>query len=181
MDENRVVTGLVRFSYAHVFEPKAANGSDTEKYSVSILIPKGDKKTIKDIQKAVEAAKQAGVEKFGGKIPASLKLPLRDGDKEREDDPAYAGCYFLNASSSRQPEIVDSHLQPIINSTEFYSGCYGHAALTFYAFNRHGNKGIACGLDSLMKKKDGEPLSGMPMKASEAFADYADDDDDFMS
>jgi len=65
----KVVTGEVRFSYVNVFEPKSINGSD-EKYSVSLLIDKRDTKTIEAIERAIEAAKQAGVAKFGGKITA---------------------------------------------------------------------------------------------------------------
>ena len=92
---SKVVTGVVRLSYAHVWEPASINGGD-EKYSVSLIIPKSDKKTVKAIQDAVEQAKQDGKAKFGGKIPANLKLPLRDGDIERPDDEAYSDSYFIN-------------------------------------------------------------------------------------
>ena len=44
----KVITGKVRFSYANVFEPKSVNGS-TPKYSVSLIIPKSDKKTLSTI------------------------------------------------------------------------------------------------------------------------------------
>lgn len=182
----KVITGEVRFSYAHVFEPHSIDGSEP-KYSVSILIDKKDKATLSRIKKAIEAAKQAGAAKFGGKIPASLKLPLRDGDTEREDDETYAGKYFLNANCKTKPGILDKNGSPILDSTEFYSGCYGHASITFYAFNTSGNKGIACGLNNVMKTRDGEPLGGRA-KAEDDFADllgtYADgsdDDDDFLS
>ena len=42
-----------------------------------------------------------GVAKFGGKKPnkAAIKLPLRDGDIERDDE-AYKGHYFINANST---------------------------------------------------------------------------------
>ena len=40
----KVVTGLVRFSYVHIFEPSAMDDSSDEKYSVCIIIPKSDKK-----------------------------------------------------------------------------------------------------------------------------------------
>ena len=87
----KVVTGIVRGSYMNVWEPKGINGSDP-KYSASIIIPKNDKKTVKDIEKAIDAAIDEGLAKFNGKKPnkASLKLPLRDGDVDRPDDPAYA-------------------------------------------------------------------------------------------
>ena len=176
----KVTTGEVRFSYAHVFEPASINGSEP-KYSVSILIDKKDKATLARVKKAIEAAKQAGAAKFGGKVPTNLKTPLRDGDEEKEDDEVYAGKYFINANAKTKPGIIDQYGNPIIDSTEFYSGCYGHASVTFYAFNTSGNKGIACGLNNIMKTRDGEALGGRS-KAEDDFADlinsYADEDDD---
>lgn len=105
MDNNnktKVITGKARFSYANVWEPKSINGGD-EKYSVSLIISKDDTKTINDIKAAIEAAKQEGKAKFGGKIPANLKLPLRDGDIDRPDDEAYKNSYFINANSKDKP------------------------------------------------------------------------------
>jgi hypothetical protein len=140
------------------------------------LIPKKDKKTISKIEAAVEAAKEAGKAKFGNKIPKTLKLPLRDGDEEREDDEAYAGHYFINATSKSKPGIVDQDLNPIMDQDEFYSGCYGRASINFYAFNVSGNKGIAAGLNNLQFLEDGERLSG-GASAEEDFGDLSDDDD----
>ena len=181
--ETKVITGEVRFSYLNVWEPKKIDDDSEPKYSVSLLIPKSDTATIKAINKAVEAAKQNGITKFGGKIPAKLKLPLRDGDEDREDDPIYAGHYFINATCKTQPGLVYKNGQRIIDSTELYSGCYGRASVTFYAFNTSGNRGIACGLNNLMKTRDGQPLGGRS-KAEDDFADYIDnaddDDEDFL-
>ena len=41
-----LVTGKVRLSYEHIWEPASINDSD-EKYSVSLIIPKSDTKTVK--------------------------------------------------------------------------------------------------------------------------------------
>nr|WP_304031572.1 DUF2815 family protein [Ruminococcus bromii] len=173
----KVVTGEVRFSYVNVFEPKSINGSD-EKYSVSLLIDKRDTKTIEAIERAIEAAKQAGVAKFGGKIPPVLKLPLRDGDVERPDDENYAGKMFVNANCKTKPGLIEKNGMEIIDATEFYSGCYGKASVTFYAFNSNGNKGIACGLNNIMKTRDGEPLGGRS-RAVDDFANDIEEDDIF--
>lgn len=171
----KVVTGKVRFSYANVWEPKSINDG-AEKYSVSLIIPKSDKSTIEKINKAIEAAKKEGEALFGGKIPANLKTPLRDGDIDREDDETYKDSYFINANSFRQPQIVDAKVQPILEQSEFYSGCYGRASIKFYAFNVNGNKGIACGLQNLQKLADGEPLGGMS-RAENDFEPIEDDED----
>lgn len=184
INDTKVITGRVRFSYAHVFEPTAIGDTEDKKYSISIIIPKSDKKTIKAIEKAIENAKEAGkTTKFGGRIPANLKTPLRDGDIERSDDDAYADSYFINASSWTKPGVVDRNLEPIINTDEFYSGCYGRASITFYAFNASGNRGIAAGLNHVQKTADGERLGGRAAVEDDfadevAFDDYEDDYED---
>lgn len=172
----KVVTGVVRFSYANIWEAKSVNGGE-EKYSVSLIISKDDKETIDAINKAVEQAKKDGISKFGGKIPAGLKLPLRDGDIERPDDEAYKNSYFVNANSKDKPQVVDKTVTPILDQNEVYSGCYGRASINFYAFSSNENKGIACGLGNIQKIKDGEALSGR----SNASDDFTPEDDDFLS
>ena len=173
-NNTKVVTGLVRLSYANVWEPKAINGGEP-KYSCSVIIPKSDKETID----AIHCALKEGIGKFGGKIPpkGALKMPLRDGDTERDDE-AYMGCYFVNANSKTAPQIVDKHVRPILDRSEVYSGVYAHVSLSFYAFNTNGNKGIACGLGNIQKVRDGEPLGGRT-NASAEFETL--DDDDFLS
>lgn len=181
-NSTKVITGKVRFCYVHVFEPVTMNDGDNPKYNISILIPKSDTKTIDKIKKAIEAAKQAGKAKIAdknGKIPSTIKLPLRDGDEERSDDPAYANCYFVNASSTRKPSIVDANLDQIIDKEEFYSGCYGRASINFYAFNVQ-SKGIAAGLNNLQKLEDGERLEGGASAEDDFGGENAWEDDELM-
>ena len=173
----KVVTGEVRFSYLHVWEPASIEEGGEKKYSVALLIPKKDKKTIAKIEAAIAAASEAGKAKFGGKIPANLKSPLRDGDLERPEDEVYAGHFFINANAKNKPGLVDKSARPIMNQDELYSGCYGHASVTFYAYNTSGNKGIAAGLNHLMKTRDGEPLGGRSTAESD-FAELVQEEDD---
>lgn len=178
-NSTKVVTGKVRFSYANVFEPKAVNDDETPKYSVCVIISKDDKKTLDAIRKAIEAAKQAGKAKLAdknGRIPSNIKTPLRDGDDERGDDPAFENSYFLNCSSNRRPSIVDKDLAPIMDREEFYSGCYGRVSLNFYAFNVQ-SKGIAAGLNNIQKLSDGERLAGGSSADEDFGGDNAWDDD----
>lgn len=183
MNPCKVITGPnTRWSYANVWEAKSINGG-APKFSVSLIIPKTDTVTIEKIRKAIQAAYEEGQSKLKGTskyMPdlEDLKLPLRDGDKERKGDPAYAGCMFINANSSTAPGIVDADRQPILERSEVYSGVYGRASITLYAFNSNGNRGIACGLNNLQKIRDGEPL-GSRSRAEDDFD--TDDDDDFLS
>ena len=178
--KTKVVTGTVRLSYANVWEPKSINGG-AEKYSVSIIIPKSDKKTIAAINAAVDAAIEEGLAKFGGKKPnkAAIKLPLRDGDTERDDE-AYADSYFVNANSQTPPQIVDQNVNPIMNRSEIYSGVYARVSINFYAFNSNGNKGVACGLGNIQKVRDGQPL-GNRSTAEDDFSAIEDENDDFLA
>ena len=148
----KVITGVdTRWSYANVWEPKSINGG-VPKYSVSLIIPKSDTKTIAKIQAAIEAA-------------------YKEGE-------AYKNAYFVNANATTAPGIVDADLNPILTRSEVYSGVYGRASITFYAFNSSGNKGITCGLNNLQKIRDGEPLRG---KASAEYDFATDDDEDFLN
>lgn len=181
VNPTKVITGPeTRWSYANVWQPKAIDGG-APKYSVSLIIPKSDTKTIEKVRAAIQAAYEEGQSKLKGNgktVPQlkALKTPLRDGDLERPDDEAYANSYFINANSAPAPGIVDANCQPIIDTSEVYSGVYGRASINFYAFNSNGNKGIACGLNNLQKIRDGEPLGGK----SRAEDDFADLDDDFL-
>lgn len=154
-------------SYVHVFKPDSIDGSEP-KYSMAILIDKDDKEALESIRKAIKAAYTAGVGTFGGKLPQSWKDPLRDGDLERPSDPVYAGKCFINASSKRKPGIVKTtrdisgkkSLVDITDENEFYSGCEALVSVNFYAFNVSGNKGVAAGLNNILKIRDGEYLGG---------------------
>jgi len=182
INPTKVITGVkTRWSYANVWQAKSINGG-TPKYSVSLIIPKSDTKTVTAVKNAIQAAYEEGQSKLKGNsksVPAltAIKTPLRDGDAERPDDAAYKDSYFINANSTTAPGIVDAARNPIIEHSEVYSGVYGRASINFYAFNSNGNKGIACGLNNLQKISDGEPLGGK----TRAEDDFADEDEDFLS
>lgn len=178
----KVITGPdTRWSFANVWEPKSINGG-TPKFSVSLIVPKSDIKTVAKLKAAIEAAYREGEAKLKGNgksVPpmAAIKNPLRDGDIERPDDAAYANAYFINANATAAPGIVDADRNPILTRSEVYSGVYGRASISFYAFNSNGNKGIACGLNNLQKMRDGEPLGGK----TSAESDFAtEEDEDFL-
>lgn len=175
LSDTRVVTGTVRLSYAHLFEPYSATEGQEKKYSVSLLIPKYDTATIKIVKDAIEKAIQAGISsKWGGKRPKNLKTPLRDGDIEKDDD-VYADHFFMNANNKRKPGILDKYKNKIDDPDEVYSGCYALASVTFYPNNANGNIGVGCSIDNVMKMDDGEPLGNVHTAESD-FGDIDLDD-----
>jgi hypothetical protein len=177
--DSKVVFGPVRLSYTHLFNKYNPNDDQSDgKYQTNALIPKNEKETVKAIQQAIEAAKKAGiVSKWSGKEPKKLEQPLHDGDTDKEDDDIYLGHYFVNAKSKTRPGIVDRQKAPITDEDEIYSGVYAILSVTFYAYDQNGNRGIACGLNNVMKFKDGEHLGGRASAESD-FADLDTEDDD---
>jgi hypothetical protein len=176
--DTNIRVGEVRFSYCNVFSPRQGKDGQADKYSACVIIPQSDKATVAMINDAIEAAKAKGkAEKWGGKVPANCKLPLRDGDVDREDDEAFAGCYFLNASTKNKPGVKvleDGSVGDALDDEDFYSGCYGAVTLNFFPYDQNGNRGVGVGLNNVIKTRDGERLSG-GRSADEDFGDLGVD------
>jgi len=175
--ENKVIFGPCRLSYTHVFNRYNPDGDQADgKYMTNVLIPKDEKETIEAINKAIaEAKKQAIVSKWGGKEPKKLDMPLRDGDEK--DDENYEGHLFVNAKSNTRPGIVDRKKVPIVDEEEVYSGVWAIVSVTFFGYDKNGNKGVACGLNNIMKFKDDEHFGGR-VSAESDFGDVELDNED---
>ena len=177
--DTKVVFGPCRLSYTHVFSKYAPDGDASKgKYMTNVLIPKSEKETIKAIQQAIDAAKKsATASKWGGKEPKKLDMPLRDGDTDKEDDDVYIDHFYLNAKCQTRPGVCDKHRNPITDEDEVYSGVWAIVSVTFFGYDVSGNRGVACGLNNIMKFKDGERL-GSRASAESDFAEIDMEDDE---
>jgi hypothetical protein len=161
-----MTVGPVRISYAYLFEPRPAQApGQKQKYGASLLIPKTAAETYKKILAEIDRVKveyKANNPKAGW--IANPKLTLYDGDGTRPGGEEFGqeakGHWVLSTSSQRQPIVVDQAKNPILDSNQVYSGCFGLAVINFYAYDTAGNKGIACGINGFMKTGDGEKLGG---------------------
>lgn len=194
----KVITGKVRLSYAKVWEPEEDDFGNSW-YSTAILVPKEDKETLRKIKTVIDALKEQAKAKYNGKLPKDFHIPLRDGDEEADEKgDAYIGHYFFTAKSKHKPGIAKPagrgadgkiKFEEITDTTEVYSGCYCKVSINFYLFDNKGHKGIAVGLNNIVKIQDGEFLGGRARLeddfANEDFDDVvdfdSDDDDDFLS
>ena len=179
LKENKVVFGPCRLSYTHLFEKWSMEGSTDEgQYCTNVLIPKDEKETIKAIEEAIaEAKKSAIVNKWKGVDPKKLMLPLSDGDEKDTSDDTYSNHYYINAKCNTKPGVVDKNKMPITDEEEIYSGVWAICSVTFYGYDFGGKKGIACGLNNVMKFKDDERLGGR-ISADSDFEDVSFDEDD---
>lgn len=159
-----------RLSYVHLDQPWAGAEGNEPKYSVSCIIPKDDVETVAAIEKAIDTAVREGVTKiWKGKTPnvraSNFKYPLKDGDVERPDDEAYAGCMFLGANS-KKPVPCFNRLQERIDPQEVYSGCWALVQVGFFPFDQ-GSKGVGAGLNAVLKVADDDRLGGGEASASD--------------
>ena len=169
----KVVTGLVRFSYFNAFKPRLNTLSGKSEFSTQILIPKSDPATIAAVKAAIS---EAVADKFGGKRPAGLRNPLKDGDAVVDEGATplgaeYAGHFYFSAKASedKPPQIVDSEGQSILSAQEFGSGDYGRISVTFYGYDQKVNKGVSAWLNNIQFLEKGEALDGR----SDAATDFA--------
>lgn len=177
-ESSKTLIGECRLSYCNLFTPRKAEGAEKEAYSVCLIIPKDNQQCLDRIKNAIKVAKQESAGLFGGKVPAGLKTCINDGDEKRADDAAFENCYYINVKSMRKPGLFklgpkvngSQTYTPITDEEELYSGCYAYAKVRFYGYNRNGNKGIACGLEHVIKVKDGERLGGGVEDVNKAFA-----------
>lgn len=185
MAKTQITTGRCRLSYVSVFEPKLMPDNKTKKFSVTLLIPKEDVRTLTKI----EDAKEAAIDQFKAKNPAKrlpreLPFTLHDGDglKDNGDEygPECRGCMVMTVTSaeSRPPVVVYSDKTPITEPSEIYSGCFGKAVINLFVYDTAGKIGVTAGLNGVMKLSDGEPLAGGVI--TDADWDEDEDDDDII-
>lgn len=180
----KCLIGEARMNFVRVFEPEAFNGGDP-KYSVILSFSQDDTALVEKVRTAIQETVEKAKAQYGGKLPKGFKVvDLKDGDTDYEND-GFAGMFTLKASSAYKPEVVKkakvmgkSQLVPITDEEEFYSGCYGYASVSFFAYDNGVSKGVTCGLNSVLKSRDGERLGGGGGNAATDFASVIDDIED---
>ena len=174
MSDN-VTTPVFRVSFPNLFKPSKPKGAPAEqepKYSVTLLFSPGE-----DLSKLKKACEAACKEKWGDDIPTNLNTPFRD-QGEKDFDGYEKGAIFINCNSKQKPGVVNASVEPIIDDSEIYAGCYGRATVRAYAYGGKGTTfkpGVALGLQNFQKTADGDSLAGR-VKAEEEFAPVGNSD-----
>lgn len=171
----KVLTGEVRLSYANLTTPRTTSQGDEPKYSVTLLIPKTDVATLKDIENSMNAAYEDGVTKKWAGAHPQKKIILHDGDGLRPSGTPFGeeckGHYVITASSKKKPQVVGiDNINTELAPNDIYSGMYARVTLNFFPYDTSGSKGVGCGLGNVMKTRDGEALAG----GASALSDFAE-------
>lgn len=164
----KVMTPKFRVSFPNVFKPRENDRGDL-RYGVVCLFEPGA-----DISALKQAAAAAGKEAWGDKPPANLRSPFRDqAEKADKYDGYEPGACFISVTAARRPGLVDQSVQPIIDESEFYPGCYARATVNAFTYEVKGNVGVSFGVNNIQKLADGEQIGG-GARAAEDFGSVAD-------
>lgn len=189
MAKKKMVTPEFRASFVYLTTPHAAPGSDKEKYSLNVVIQKDNKEQMAFLKKLKAEIAKLRDEKFGEpdtwtkKQKVKYKQPIKDGDDE--DIPQWEDCFVFIASSDRQPDVVDTAFQDVIDPDALYSGAWYRVSVSLYSWSHEsGNFGVSASLSNVMFVRDDDAFDGRT-SAQQDFADvdYADemeDDDDVL-
>lgn len=173
ISETTVRLGPVRFSYAHVFEPRVDEAHGKTKYSVAVLIPKADREAIQLLNTMIVNACAVGAStKWGGVPVANCKSPILDGDL-CADRAGYSGMVYLHCASKYKPSIQvldDGVLREARDRNEFYSGCWGAVTIALFPYGGCEDAGVGCGLINAVKIGEDERLDG----GRNPMSDFAD-------
>ncbi|HSW00039.1 MAG TPA: DUF2815 family protein [Sedimentisphaerales bacterium] len=152
----KIMTPEFRLSFPDLFQPKAFEGGEP-KYGCVMLFHKST-----DLSKLKAAANAVALARWPDPKtrPVNLRSPFRDGDTERPDTDGYQDVIFVTAKSKTRPGVVDANVVPITeDSGDIYAGCWCKATVTFYAYDKAGNRGVACSLQNVQKLRDDEGFS----------------------
>nr|DAN47283.1 MAG TPA: DNA helix destabilizing protein [Caudoviricetes sp.] len=162
-----VTTGPATLSWPHLAELEARNGSSKPKVSTAVLVPKSDTDTIEALRDAV---REAAAEKWGTKIPKSLRTPLKDGDNSDYEE--QADHVTFNCSSIRRVPVVGTDLLPLSDERideEVYGGQRARVAVRAFAYEVDGSKGVSFGLQMVQVLGGGERFGGGAASAESLF------------
>lgn len=162
------LTPVFRVSFPNLFKARAFSENQKAKYGVTMLFDtadiQGDPKQT-ELWAAMKAAvKTCALEKWNSadKIPSNFRNPFRKGE-EKEYDGYHEGIIYAVAKRSEdqgKPGIVDQDVNPVLDVSEFYAGCYAQATISVFAYSHMGNNGVSFGLNNIQKVRDGDPFSG---------------------
>ncbi len=156
-----LTTPIGRLSFPSVFQKKLNTLSKKEEYSMDIIFEADE-----DLSELKKAAEEALMDKFGSDKSTwpVVRNPFRDQSKKvnkksgnRYDGYGEEGKY-LTLRCKDKPQVVDKKLNPIVEESDLYSGCWVRASVNVYAYDKGGNTGVNFSLSNVQKVKDDTPF-----------------------
>lgn len=175
------IVGPVRFSYLTVFKPRQNPNKEgvVMEYSVTMMIPKEPNEFCPDpksVGKAVSTLINEALTAFFPTVPPKWTNPLQDGDTETDAEgrPKHPGYWFVRAWAGEEypPLLIDGGRNKVTEGWQ--SGDWGMVKVSFYGYDKKGNKGVSGGLRAVQFLRHDTPLGSAGVSPDE-FAEVAGD------
>jgi len=169
---DKFLTPEFRATFISVLRPSAGKNQDgtpgTLKYSIRAAFPPTADLTVMQNQ-----AKAAAFEKWGDKVPKTIRSPFRTNEELDNPVPGIGDDWTIvtfscNADKAK-PGLVDAQVNDIIDESEVYSGAWFRVQTRAFAYDKAGNKGVAFDLQNVQKLKDDDAIGGGRTPANKAF------------
>jgi len=124
---------------------------DQEKYCTVIAFPMDDQQTISSIENAMRAAFEQNRKKL---IENAKELTYEEVVKPIKEDYDIPNFYFLRATSTKQPEIIDAQTKPLQLTSEPVFGARAKVSVLFRATKKGGIPRIYADLQNIQLIKN---------------------------
>lgn len=176
MAEKIMIKGA-RLSFPSLFQKAEFEPGKPGKYEATLLFPKSDKKTYKQIMDAIEKCKDEAKLK---KVKDDM-FCIKDGDEifEEKEYDGYEGMWAVKAANSKRPTIIDRDKTPLTEEDDrVYAGCFVNAIISLWAQDNTYGKRIHANLLGIQFVKDGEPFGDAVVASDDDFDDIEDEFED---
>ncbi|MDR7461753.1 MAG: DUF2815 family protein [Armatimonadota bacterium] len=162
----RVITPEGVLSFPFLFAPRAAMPGEEPKYQAVICFPEGT-----DLSALRKAALEVATEAWGPEATKQIKagkirMPFREPEPDEDGTAWYPeGTTYMTCRSKSRPGVVDRYLDPetgkprvIEDPDVMYPGCRVRFSVTFFSYDRNGNRGVGVALNNVQRMGDGPRL-----------------------
>jgi hypothetical protein len=170
-----IKTPVGTLSFPNFYVPRERVQSNGEKFYSGVLLftpQQAKSEQWKAMMQAIDAVVRMTFPKLI--LGKGVRSPIRRCD-EKDDNPFPEEYeFFLNARSKQKPGVVDVALNDILDSSGVWPGQLARFAVTPFAYDKQGNKGVSFALENvqIVKSEGMKRLDGR-----KSAADRFDDDE----
>lgn len=172
-----IITPPGLMCFPNLFEPRAAVPGQEPRYNLIILMDEAAQRSreFRELQDEIMVAAQ---EQFGAKLPANLRMPIRDAAEKSEYGGFEAGKVFISPWTKQKPGLVDNMNAEIFAKDDVWPGQIVRGFVRPFGYDQSGNRGVGLMLEHVQVLKRDMPRIDGRKAASAAFgatpAEYLD-------
>lgn len=174
---NSVITPSGTVCFPSLFEARSAVPGQEPRFNLIILMDEAAQKSaeFKALQNEIAAAAE---EKWGKKLPANLRMPIRKAEEKSQYDGFTDGKVFIQPWTKQKPGLVDASNQEIHVKDDVWAGQLGRAYVRPFAYDTQGNKGVGLMLEHVQITKKDRPRMDGRKAATAVFGAVENSDDE---